>query len=159
MESKFCNECGNKLIYKNIVHEGDIPYCTKCNKPHFPFSFPCVICLVKYKEKYVLIKQSYVSENYIIIAGHIKFNSTAEQTVLDEVKEELGLDVVKYKYINSYYHERRGNIMFGFLVEAEGNINICEDEVDSYILVGEKEAIELLSSASIAKQLLLDSIK
>lgn len=159
MMYNYCPICSTKLIDKEIHNEGVIPYCDSCNKLYFPFSYPCVIVLVKYNNKYILIKQKYVSDNYIVIAGHIKYNSTAEQTVIEEVKEEIGLDVIKYKYINSYYYSKRNNTMFGFVVEAIGEITLCKNEVDSYILVSEKEALTLLNESSIALNLLNDYLK
>ncbi len=156
---KYCPMCSDSLISKEIENEGQIPYCCNCNKLYFPFSYPCVICLVKYNDKIVLIKQKYVSDNYIVVAGHIKKGSNAEQTVKEEIYEELGLEITTMKYINSYYHKRHGNIMFGYYVETKGNININTNEVDSYILVDECKALELLSNSSIALQLLKDTTK
>lgn len=156
---KYCPMCSKELINKEIENEGLIPYCTSCNKLYFPFSYPCVICIVKYQNKYLLIKQNYVSNNYILVAGHIKKGSDAEITIKEEIKEEVGLEITSFQYIKSYYHERGGNIMFGYYVETKGNITINNNEVDSYILVEEQEAIQLLEDAKIASRLLQDYIK
>lgn len=155
---KFCPTCSNELILKDIEEEGLIPFCNNCNKLYFPFSYPCVICLVKYNDKFILIKQNYVSDNYILVAGHIKQTSNAETTIKEEVKEEIGLDVTSIKYINSYYHERGNNIMFGYYVETKGNIK-TNYEVDNYILVDKDEALSLLNKSYIAYKVLEDYLK
>lgn len=155
MKYNYCPNCSRLLINKQIENEGVIPYCETCNKLYFPFSYPCVICLVKYKDKYLLIKQNYVSDNYILLAGHIKHGSTAETTIKEEVKEEVNLDVTKITYVNSYYHERGNNIMFGYFVEAEGTIK-TNFEVDNYLLVDKEEALSLLNKSYIAYKVVED---
>ncbi len=154
----FCPNCSEKLILKPIEEEGDIPFCTNCNKLFFPFSYPCVICLVKYNDKYVLIKQNYISDNFVLVAGHIKQGSSAEVTIKEEVKEEIGLDVTNITYVNSYFHERGNNIMFGYVVEATGIIK-TNFEVDNYIVVDKEEACNLLNKSYIAYKVLEDYLK
>ncbi|MFI3251772.1 MAG: NUDIX domain-containing protein [bacterium] len=152
MKFKYCPECGSLLSEKDITNEGLIPFCCDCNKVYFPFSYPCVICFVKYHEKYLLIKQNYISDNYVLVAGHIKQGSNAELTIREEIKEEVGLDVKSITYVNSYFHEKGNNIMFGYFVEAEGKIE-TNHEVDNYKLVTKEEALELLNKSYIAYKL------
>ncbi len=158
MEYKFCPICSDTLVLKEIQEEGLIPFCNNCNKLYFPFSYPCVICLVKYNNKYVLIKQNYVSDNYVLVAGHIKQGSNAELTIKEEVKEEIGLDVQSITYVNSYFHKNGNNIMFGYVVDATGTIK-TNFEVDNYILVNKEEASNLLNKSYIAYKVLEDYLK
>lgn len=155
MKYKYCPICSEELTLKEIPEEGYIPFCNNCSKLYFPFSYPCVICLVKYNGNYILIKQNYVSDNYILVAGHIKQGSNAELTIKEEVKEEIGLDVKSITYINSYFHERGNNIMFGYMVEAEGEI-ITNHEVDNYIIVSEDKVLDLLNESYIAYKVALE---
>lgn len=160
MNFKYCLECGSKLDKKEIGDEGIIPFCTICNKPLFDFSYPCVLCLaVDDDNMVVLIKQSYVSEYYVCIAGYVKQGETIENAAKREVEEEIGLEVLNVKYIKSYYYEKRDNLMFGFICKvkkSEFNISKEVDEADWFSL---DAAHNLLKPGSIAEELFLDYLQ
>ena len=46
MTFSFCPQCGGKLETKEIGDEGLVPFCVKCSRPFFSFSYPCVLCIV-----------------------------------------------------------------------------------------------------------------
>ena len=78
MTFKYCPQCGKKLGTASCGDDGETPWCDSCRRPFFPFSYPCVICLCVTEEggELVLIKQSYVSEHYVNVAGYIKEGET-----------------------------------------------------------------------------------
>lgn len=158
MRYYYCPICGQKLIDKYIDCEGNVPYCSVCDKLHFPHNESCVIILVEYNDKILLIQQNYISQNYVCVAGHIKEKSDAEQTVVEEVFEEVGLNVKSLRFVNSYYYEKGDKLMLGYFVKASGVIK-TNDEVDKYILVDKSEVSELLKDASIAIKLFYDCEK
>ena len=120
MTFQFCPDCGKKLIQKECGDEGLIPFCDVCNKPLFSFSYPCVICLITDQNNHIaLIKQGYVSNRYICVAGYVKQGETIEETAKREVEEETGITVLSAKYIHSYYYEKRDNLMFAFVCTVE----------------------------------------
>ena len=157
---KYCPECSNKLTEKEIGDEGLVPFCENCNRPWFSFSYPCVICLVLDNQGNIaLIKQSYVSDNYICVAGYIKQGENAENSAIREVEEETGLKVTKANYINSYYYQKRDNLMLGFACTVDkGEFNISR-EVDKAQWFTLSEATNLLRKGSIASQLLYDYLQ
>lgn len=155
MTFSYCPKCGRKLIMKEIGDEGDVPFCAECSRPFFDFSYPCVICLVTDGAgEFLLIKQGYVSENHVCVAGYIKRGETAEEAATREVAEETGLSVRSVRYISGWYHEKSDNLMLGFVVTAEHGDYALSGEVDSAGWFGAEKARELLSGSRIAKKLL-----
>ena len=65
------------------------------------------------------------------MAGHIKLGESAEETVIREVKEELGLDVEKLTYIQSYPMEQREMMMLGYKANVKKADLVLSKEVDS----------------------------
>jgi len=152
---KFCPECGRKLIGKEIGDEGEVPYCESCGRAFFSFSYPCVICLVTDGEgHFTLIKQSYVSKNYVFVAGYVQRGETLESAAAREVKEEIGLNAVKTEYLGSFYHKRDDNLMLGFAVTVRRDKFTLSKEVDSAEWFTQEKARELLQNSTVCKELL-----
>lgn len=155
MVFKFCPECGQKLILKEIGDEGKVPFCGSCSRPFFSFSYPCVICLVTDGAgNFALIKQAYVSENYVCVAGYVQRGETLEEAAAREVAEETGLKVKSLQYLGSYYHKRDDNLMAGFAAIVEHDGFSLSDEVDSAEWFDYETAKELLNRSTVCKDLL-----
>jgi len=155
-----CPTCGCKLAQKEIGDEGPVPFCIPCNKPRFNFSYPCAICLVVSEDgEIALIKQKYVSDKFICVAGYVQQGETVEHTARREVEEETGLAVLSVKYIKSYYHEKSDNLMFGFVCKvkkSEFNISAEVDEAGWFSVNGAREQFK---DGSVTKYLLEDWLK
>ena len=160
MNFKYCPQCGEKLSPKICGDEGEIPYCGNCNRPFFPFSYPCVICLCVAEDnsEIALIKQSYVSEHYVNVAGYVKEGETPETTAVREVMEEIGLETVSCKYLGSYYYAKRDNLMLGYVCKVKKEELKLSSEVDSAWWFPLKNAARFLRDGSIAQNLLNDYI-
>lgn len=158
MTFDYCPQCGAKLYLKNCGDEGEIPYCDNCRRPFFPFSYSCVICLciTEDNSEIALIKQGYVSKNYINVAGYIKRGENAEDTAVREVKEEIGLDVTELKYIHSYYYPKNDNLMFGFACKVKKAELKLSCEVESAEWFPLKYAQQILRYDSVGWNLLND---
>lgn len=115
MTFDYCPKCGEKLLPKQIGDEGDVPYCEKCGRPFFPFSYPCVICLCIAEDGDVLlIKQSYGIIRYVCVAGYIKAGESAEDCAKREIAEETGLEMLSAHFLYSRYFEKHDNLMLAF---------------------------------------------
>lgn len=157
MKFNHCPACGAALQGRILGDEGEVPYCEACSRPWFSFSYPCVICLaVDENGDIALIRQSYVSERFICVAGHIQQGETAEHTAAREVEEEIGLPMLSVKYISSYYHEKQDNLMLGFVCRVKRAELTLSCEVDEARWFAPDEAEEALRQASIAHRLLCD---
>lgn len=161
MHFDFCPHCGTKLIYKEIGDEGQLPFCLTCNQPFWDMSSSSIICAVinEYNE-IALLRQDYVStQNYVCVAGMIKLGETSEETAKREIKEEIGLDVTKLTYINSYYYEKKQLLMFGYKAHVIKKEFTLSGEVDSAKWFPLSDALTLLRDGGIAWQLVSSIIE
>ncbi|MGN0470105.1 MAG: NAD(+) diphosphatase [Acutalibacteraceae bacterium] len=129
----YCYECGTRLIEKELENEGIIPYCTKCGQYRFPIYSSAVSMIVQNpsRDKILLIKQ-YGKPNYVLVAGYINKGESAENAVIREVREEIGLDVTEVKFNKSEYFEPTNTLMLNFLciADSESLAALNTDEVD-----------------------------
>ena len=152
MRFKYCPQCGEKLIFKEIGDEGQIPFCEFCRRPFWDMFTTSIICAVinEYNE-IALIRQSYISKTkYVCIAGIMKPNEAAEETAVREIKEEIGLDVEKLEYIRSYFYEKKSMLMLGFKAMVKKANFVLSGEVDSAEWVPLANAPDKLREGGIA---------
>lgn len=155
MHFTYCPYCGGKLISKEIGDEGNIPFCDSCNIPLWDMLTTSIIAAVvnEYRE-IALLRQNYVSATkYVCVAGIMKIGEAAEDTVVREVKEEIGQDVETLEFIKSYPYEKKGMLMLGYKAKVKKKSFTLSGEVDSVEWVKYDEALPLLREGSIAWQL------
>ena len=107
----YCGKCGNEFIHSNNLRSLKC----KCGNEIFPTIAPAVIIglLNKNHDKIMLTK--YINgKNYALVAGYNEIGETLEETVIREVKEEVGLNVNKIKYYKSQPWGLSGSILSGF---------------------------------------------
>ena len=100
MRYLYCPKCSTKLVGKAAGDDGDVPFCTSCNRYWFDRFSCCVIVLVanEYNEL-AMIRQYRLSERYwTYVAGFITPGETAEEAARRGVKEELGLERDRFEY-------------------------------------------------------------
>lgn len=160
MRFTYCPHCGDKLIKKEIGDEGLIPFCEKCSIPLWDMFTTCIITAVVNEENEVaLIKQSYLTtETYVCVAGHMKIGESAEETVIREVKEEIGLDVDELKFVKTYPFEKKEMLMLGFMAKAKKADFVLSQEVDTAKWFKFDEALENIREGSIAWQLVKEVV-
>ena len=126
----FCQDCGEKLTLKFLDNEGLVPYCNKCGGFKFPpFKTAVSMVAVNKTQDRVLIAK-HTNGNFLMFAGYVKKGESAEKTIVREMKEETGLNAVKYKYMCSRYHEPRDVLMLGYsVVVSDGEIKLNEGEI------------------------------
>jgi NAD+ diphosphatase len=160
MHFTYCPHCGNKLIEREIGDEGMIPYCEACQQPLWDMFTTCVICAVINEfNEIALIKQHYVStSDYVCIAGIIKLGENAEETVIREINEEIGLDTTKLQYIRSYFYDKKHMLMLGYMANVRKDEFTISKEVDSAAWMPLSEALIKLREGSIAWHLVREVI-
>lgn len=158
MRFTYCPNCSEKLISKQCGDDLDVPFCPRCNVPFFPHFTPCVIVLpVSETGEVALTRQSYGdTERYVLTAGFMKENESAEECCVRELDEELGLCAKCLKYVKSYPYQKRGNLMLGFVAIVEKTDFVTSCEVRDAVWVDLKKAEELLENSLIALKLLQD---
>lgn len=155
MHFKYCPYCGEKSINKEIGDEGLIPYCPKCEIPLWDMFTTCVInAVVNEYNEIALLRQNYVSATkYVCVAGVMKIGESAEETAIREIKEEIGLEVEKLEYIQSYPYNKKEMLMLGFKANVKKAEFTISQEVDAAEWIKLEEALDKLREGSIAWQL------
>ena len=155
MHFSFCPHCGTKLIGKEIGDEGIIPYCENCSVPLWDmFTTSIIAAVVNEYGEVALLRQNYVSETkYVCVAGIMKLGESAEDTVVREVKEEIGQDVEKLEFVRSYPYEKREMLMLGYKAIVKKKEFRLSHEVDSAEWIKFEKALSLLREGSIGWQL------
>ena len=100
MRFQYCPYCGKKVELREIGDEGMIPYCTECKIPLWDmFTTSIIVAVVNEYQEVALLRQNYVSTtNHVCVAGVMKMGESAEETVVREIGEELGLHVKSVQY-------------------------------------------------------------
>ena len=157
----YCRECGQKLTLRFCENEGLIPYCGTCQAYMFP-QFPVAVSMVvsnRAQDK-ILLAKHVEDEDFILFAGNIKKGENAEKTSPREIKEELGLEVVKWKYMSSRYHAKKDVLMLNFIVIVEDKaIKLKEDEVSEARWCTPEEAVELIRKGTTAEFFLNNAVR
>lgn len=155
MKFIYCPTCGKKTTQKNAMDDGLVNYCQSCEKYLFDVSYTAIITAIVNQEKEViLIKQSYIGDFYVLVAGFVTPGEDFETACIREVKEEIGQDVLKLHYVRSFYFAMRDQTMVGFIAEVEKQPLVLSQEVASAGWYSLKEALELVRRGSIAHQLI-----
>ncbi len=161
MTFQYCPHCGKKLIKKEIGDEGFIPFCETCDVPLWDmFTTSVIAAVVNEQDEIVLLRQNYVSETkYVCVAGIMKMGESAEDTVVREIAEEIGLTVKKVEYIRSYPYDKKEMLMLGYKAVVDKKDFTLSGEVDSAEWVKFDEALPLLRVGSIAWRLVKEVIE
>ena len=157
----YCRECGQKLTLRFCENEGLIPYCGSCQAYMFP-QFPIAVSMVvtNREQDKILLAKHVEDDDFILFAGYIKKGENAEKTIPREIKEELGLDVVKWKYMSSRYHSKKEILLLNFIVIVEDKpIKLKEDEVAEARWCTPKEAVELIRKGTTAEFFLTNAVR
>ena len=155
MHFTYCPHCGEKLVKREIGDEGLVPYCERCRIPLWDmFTTSILAAVINEYNEIVLLKQNYVSSaKYVCVAGIMKIGESAEDTVIREVKEEVGLDVDALRFIRSYPYEKKEMLMLGYRATVKKKDLALSGEVDAAKWVKLEKALETLREGRIAWQL------
>lgn len=155
MRFTYCPFCGSKLVKKEIGDEGMIPFCEKCSVPLWDmFTTSIIVAVVNEHGEVALLRQNYVSTtSYVCVAGIMKLGESAEETVIREVKEEIGQDVESLEFVRSYPYEKKEMLMLGFKATVKKQDMKLSGEVDAAEWVKLEDALSLLREGGIAWQL------
>jgi NAD+ diphosphatase len=127
--------------------------------PQFPVAVSMVV--TNRAQDKILLAKHVEDEDFILFAGYIKKGENAEKTVPREIKEELGLDVVKSKYMSSRYHAKKELLMLNFIVVVEENrpIKLNTDEIAEARWCTPEEALTLIRKNTTAEFFLNNAVR
>ncbi len=102
---KFCPKCGQKSL---VQHCEKSQKCSKCNFLFYTNSAGAVAAIIKNNKGKVLLTTRAFDPGKGMLdlpGGFVDPNESVEQALVREVKEELNLDVVSWKYLGSSFNE------------------------------------------------------
>ena len=157
----YCKNCGQKLTLRFCENEGLVPYCDTCADYMFPL-FPVAVSMVvtnRAQDK-ILLAKHVEDDDFILFAGYIKKGENVEKTIPREIKEELGMNVVKTKFMSTRFHAKKDLLMLNFIVVVEDTpIKLKTDEITEARWCTHDEALGLIRKSTTAEFFLTNAVK
>ena len=107
------------------------------------------------RENVILIRQ-YGDPDPVLVAGYIDKGETAEDAVIREVQEELGMTAQAVSFLHSHYYAPSETLMFHYAATVKGKTAAPNWEVDDWEWVPVEHACGLVKPGSLTETLLLD---
>lgn len=129
-QNKFCGKCGNKTASGKTERS---VLCTNCGHTVYPRISPAIIVGITCNNKILLARgKNFRSNFYSLVAGYADIGESLEETVIREVKEEVGIDVKNIRYYKSQPWPFSGSMMIGYWAEADAEqpLSIDESEIE-----------------------------
>ncbi|MFT6366116.1 MAG: NAD+ diphosphatase [Bacteroidia bacterium] len=125
-DHQFCGRCGSPMEM-NVKERA--MQCEPCSVINYPRIAPCIIVLITRGEELLLARNAnFPRPLYSTLAGFIEAGETAEETLVREVKEEVGVAVKNIRYFQSQSWPFPSQLMLGYFAEyADGDI-VCDME-------------------------------
>lgn len=129
-QHKFCGQCGEFTV---AVQNELAMACEPCRLRFYPKIAPCVIALVTDGDRVLLASGARKKDHswYSTLAGYIEAGESAEQAVIREIKEEVGVHVGNIRYQNSQAWPFPNQLMLGFFADYQsGDIVPAPGEIE-----------------------------
>lgn len=151
----YCGRCGHEM-HKDEKERA--MRCSSCGNIVYPKIMPAVIVGVL-NENHELLITKYAHGRYqkdALVAGFNEIGETIEQTVIREVKEEVGLDVEHLTYYGSQPWGFTSTLLFGFFAHVKGStdIHLQEEELSVARWVKQNDVIETGGNASLTSEMI-----
>lgn len=126
---RYCGSCGCATAHHAFQRA---LVCPNCEQQFFPRINPCAIMLVVRDDEILLARNARFKSGYFsCLAGFIEIGETPEQTVVREVREEVGLEVGNIRYVKSQSWPFPSQLMLGFYADYKSGIIVPEaDEIE-----------------------------
>lgn len=125
-DNQFCGCCG-KTMHHSAEERAMV---CSCGNIVYPKVSPAVIVAIISDDKICLTKYNRENANWALVAGFNEIGETIEQTVIREVKEEVGLRVKNLSYYKSQPWGFTSTLLYGFYCQVDGDDEIKLDNVE-----------------------------
>ncbi len=123
-DHQFCGRCGQAMTTRCGEHAR---VCEPCDLQVYPRIAPCVIVLVTRGEELLLARSAnYPGDMYSTLAGFIEAGESAEETLVREVREEVGVEIDNIRYFRSQSWPFPSQLMLGYFAYYAGGDIVCD---------------------------------
>ncbi|MBD1554019.1 NAD(+) diphosphatase [Pseudomonas typographi] len=152
-EHRFCGSCGRATVQ---VPGERAMYCDRCDLRAYPRISPSMIVLITRGDEILLARSPRFAINmYSTLAGFAEPGESAEDCLVREVREEVGLEVANIQYVASQCWPFPHSMMLGFHAEyAGGEIVPQPDEIEDARWFRVNDLPPLPAGRSIARYLI-----
>ena len=151
----YCTECGTELIMKEHPTEGVVPFCTKCEAYKWPgFNTAVSMVVLDHTREHVLLIKQYGRPFYVLVAGYVNKGEDAEDAVVREVREELGLTVESICFNRSRFFAPSNTLMLNYTVTVSEEDPHPNWEIDDWQWFTVDEARSSIKPHSLAEAFL-----
>jgi NAD+ diphosphatase len=130
--------------------------CPKCGLVNYPRLSPAMIVLVSRGDELLLARAPrFPTGMYGLIAGFVEPGESLEETVVREVREEVGIEVKDIRYFGSQPWPFPNSLMIGFTATyASGDIAIAPQELADAAWFSKHNLPQIPPKVSIARKLI-----
>jgi NAD+ diphosphatase len=126
-DHRYCGRCGTQM---DVDLQERAMRCEPCGTINYPRIAPCVIVLVTRGEELLLARNAnFPQPMYSTLAGFIEAGESVEETLIREVREEVGVEVDNLRYFRSQSWPFPNQLMLGFFADHAGG-DIVVDGVE-----------------------------
>ena len=157
MELNYCPVCGERLRLRQHPTEPPTPWCERCGDWRFPlYSAAVSVILLDPTGSRMLLIRQYGEREPVLVAGYVDKGERAEDAVIREVREELGMMARAPRFLGSHYYAPSETLMLNFLATVEEETPRPNAEVEGWLWVPAAEASRLVKPGGLAETLLAD---
>ncbi len=157
MNMNYCVECGAPLTLRPHPTEPPTPYCDRCGEYRFPtFSTAVSVILLDAQGRRMLLIRQYGEPDPVLPAGYVDKGETAEEALVREIREELGMDAEEPRFLGSHWYAPSETLMLNFLARTRQTEARPNGEVDAWGWVPVTEAAARVAPGGLAEELLRD---
>jgi NAD+ diphosphatase len=150
---QFCGHCGTPTLQ---APQERAKHCPKCNLRSYPRLNPAVIVLVSRGDEILLAHAHRMPPGmYSILAGFVEAGESLEDTIVREIREEVGIEVQDIHYFGSQPWPFPNSLMIGFTATyAGGELAIDPQELADAAWFNKHQLPQIPPKLSIARQLI-----
>lgn len=150
---QYCGHCATPTT--QLPHERT-KRCPQCGLVNYPRLSPAIIVLVSRGEEVLLARaHRFPAGMYSILAGFVEPGESLEETVVREVREEVGIEVKDIRYFGSQPWPFPNSLMIGFTATyLSGDLVIEPQEIADAAWFSKHNLPKLPSQVSIARKLI-----
>jgi NAD+ diphosphatase len=127
---QYCGRCGTPTRHRANERARE---CPSCGQVHYPRIAPAIMALIRRGDELLLARSPHFPPGmYSALAGFVEPGETLEQTLVREVREEVGIEVANLRYFASQPWPFPHSLMIAFNADyVSGEITPEPGEIEA----------------------------